>query len=169
MIFYLFVTYSGRLHFYIKTLKMATIEESNLFGTIRLEDIVEFEKVNKVHLPDDYKQFLKDHNGGRPVPNLCKPIRSDVQWIYGMVEEPYWASLFQHLDIFRHRIPSWYFPIANDSGGNLYILSLYKDNHGTIAFWDHELETSGDADQYFENMTFVASSFTEFLDELAEL
>lgn len=70
--------------------------------------------------------------------------------------------------MFRKRIPSWYFPIANDSGGNLYLMSLYQENHGLIAFWRHEEETTGDADQYFDNMSIVATSFSEFLDHIVE-
>ena len=42
-------------------------------------------------------------------------------------------------------------------------MSLYKSNIGTIAFWDHENEAEeGEAEQYFDNMTMVAKSFTEF-------
>ena len=142
------------------------IRHSNEFGPIRLQDIVDFEEENNIKLPEDYKQFLIEHNGGQPFPCIS-PI-SDVQWIYGMVHEPNYASLFWHIDIFQRRIPGWYFPIANDSGGNLYLMSLYHENHGTIAFWDHEGETEGDADQYFDNMKFVANSFTEFLNQLTE-
>src|SRR5690349_9746159 len=142
------------------------IRDSNKFGKIRVEDIADFEEANEIKLPADYKQFLIDHNGGAPYPNVSPEVRSDVQWIYGMVLEPYYASLFQHIDMFQKRIPSWYFPIANDSGGNLYLMSLYHENHGTIAFWNHEDETEGDADQYFGNMKFVANSFTEFLSQL---
>lgn len=147
---------------------MTQILDSNLFGNIRIADLTEFEEANNVALPGDYKQFLIEHNGGRPYPNICLAVKSDVQWIYGMVHEPYYASLFQHIAIYQNRIPSWYFPIANDSGGNLYVMSLYKENHGMVAFWDHERETAGDADQYFDNMRFVATSFTEFFSQLVE-
>jgi hypothetical protein len=96
------------------------ILHSNEFGKIQLKDISDFEEVNDIKLPDDYRQFLIEHNGGKPYPNISPILKSDVQWIYGMVHEPYYASLFQHLDMFQGRIPSWYFPIANDSGGNLF-------------------------------------------------
>ncbi|HUC81845.1 MAG TPA: SMI1/KNR4 family protein [Flavisolibacter sp.] len=146
---------------------MAEIKNGNQFGKVNLTDIDDFEKHNNVQLPDDYRQFLIHYNGGKPVPNIEPTIRSDVQWIYGMVVEPYYASLFQHLETFSGRIPSWYMPIANDSGGNLYVMSLYAENHGTIAFWNHENEADeGEADEYFDNMKFVAGSFTEFLNNL---
>lgn len=146
---------------------MTEIIDSNKFGKINLQDITDFEVHNNVRLPDDYKEFLIKHNGGVPQPNIEPTVKSDIQWIYGMVEGPYYASLFQHLDMFEGRLPSWYIPIANDSGGNLYIMSLYPENHGLIAFWDHESEAEeGEADEYFDNMTFVASSFGHFLNQL---
>lgn len=147
---------------------MAEILEGNKFGQVQLSDITQFEIHNNVQLPEDYKDFLIKYNGGRPNPNLVPSVKSDVQWIYGMVNEPYYASVFQHIDMFQKRIPSWYFPIANDSGGNLYLMSLYNENHGLIAFWRHEEETDGNADQYFDNMDIVSNSFSEFLNQLVD-
>ncbi len=147
---------------------MTEILDANKFGEIQIEDIKQFEFYNKVVLPDDYKNFLIQYNGGCPRPNIIPSVNSNVDWILGMVDEPYYASLFQHIDMFHRRIPSFYFPIAYDSGGNLYLMSLYSENHGLIAFWDHEGETEGDADQYFDNMKIVATSFTEFLDQLID-
>ncbi len=125
---------------------MTEILEANKFGQIQFGDIFEFETHNNIKLPDDYKDFLTKNNGGRPNPNIVPSVKSDIQWIYGMVEEPYYASIFQHIDMFHKRIPSWYFPIANDSGGNLYLMSLYHENYGLIAFWRHEEETDSNAD-----------------------
>jgi hypothetical protein len=148
---------------------MAEIINGNLFGKIDLQDISQFESHNNINLPEDYKYFLITHNGGKPNPNIEPTVKSDVQWIYGMVSKPYYASLFQHLDMFQNRLPSWYIPIANDSGGNLYIMSLYEENRGVVAFWDHENEAEeGQADQYFDNVSLVASSFTDFLNQLVD-
>lgn len=147
---------------------MTEILEGNKFGRVQISDINQFETHNNISLPNDYKDFLIRNNGGRPNPNLVPSVKSDVQWIYGMVDEPYYASIFQHIDMFHKRIPSWYFPIANDTGGNLYLMSLYHENHGLIAFWRHEEETDGDADQYFDNMSIVANSFTDFLNQLVD-
>lgn len=144
------------------------IRHSNEFGKLGIQDLVDFEETNDIKLPEDYKQFLIEHNGGRPHPCISPIAKSDVQWIYGMVYEPNYASLFWHIEIFQKRIPNWYFPIANDSGGNLYLMSLSHENFGLIAFWDHEGETNGDVDQYFDNMKNVANSFTEFLNQLIE-
>lgn len=73
---------------------MIEILEGNKFGEIHLDDIVEFEKLNNVTLPKDYKDFLVKYNGGKPSPNIVPTVKSDVQRIYGMVEEPNYASIF---------------------------------------------------------------------------
>ena len=82
---------------------MTEILESNKFGRIQLNDIDEFEAYNNVTFPQDYKIFLVRHNGGKPSPNIVPSVRSDVQWIFGMVTEPYYASIFQHIDMFHKR------------------------------------------------------------------
>ncbi len=138
----------------------------NEYGAIDEKHIVEFEKDNGVTLPNDYKEFLKEYNGGEPVNKILPKPNTTIQYVYGMVEEPSWASLFKAIDTFQNRIPSWYVPIANDDGGNLIIMNLYEESRGVIAFWDHENECEGDADQYFENLTLVANSFTEFVNSL---
>lgn len=142
------------------------LEESNPYGPANLADIAEFEEANEVSLPDDYKKFLLEHNGGRPDPNVLSGPDTDVQWLYGMVEEPAWASLFHALDTYEGRIPAWYMPIGMDSGGNLFVMSLYEENKGVVALWWHEDEAEGNGSEYFDNLTHVADSFTEFADLL---
>lgn len=144
------------------------IEESNLFGPVNPKDIIEFEEANEVLLPDDYKDFLLQHNGGRPVPNQLPEVNTDVNWLYSMVEEPGWASLFQAIDVYESRIPSRYMPIGTNSSGNIYIMSLFAENKGLIALWWHEEEAKENGSEYFDNLTALANSFTEFLASLEE-
>ena len=145
------------------------IEEANKFGKINPKEIIDFEKANNVQVPLDYASFLEKYNGGRPIPNYVPSARSDVDWIYGMHQGPAWSNLFDAIDSYQGRIPSWYMPIATDSGGNLYLMSLYEKNRGYIAFWRHEFEADGNASQYFDNMSLVAESFQGFLDQLTEI
>lgn len=142
------------------------MEESNPFGPVNPADIVEFEEENEISLPDDYKNFLLRSNGGRPVFNELPEVGTDVQWLFGMVEEPDWASLFHALEVYEGRIPAWYMPVGTDSGGNLFIMSLYAENKGVIALWYHEDEAEENGAEYFDNLAHVADSFGEFLDLL---
>ena len=64
------------------------------------------------------------------------------------------------------RVPTDLVPIARDPGGNLICISIGKDDLGAIYFWDHEMETEGDARNYYENVFLIASSFSEFLKGL---
>jgi hypothetical protein len=139
------------------------LEESNPYGPIDPADLVEFEEANEVSLPDDYKSFLLEYNGGRPEPNELLEPSTDVQWLFGMVEEPAWASLFHALDTYEGRIPAWYIPIGTDSGGNIFIMSLFEENKGVVALWWHEDEAEQNGSEYFDNLTHVADSFSEFM------
>lgn len=142
----------------------------NKYNTkLKIDEINIFENDIGIKLPKDYISFLLEFNGGKPMLNNCQVIISDVNWIYGMFNEPEWASLYNAMYTFVGRIPGWYIPIARDSGGNQYLMSLYEGNYGVIAFWKHEFELmTGDASQYFDNMTKVSDSFSEFLENLKE-
>ena len=146
-------------------------EEVKPFGEVDFQDIKDFEASNEVILPDDYKNFLEIQNGGRPKQNNLGTVETDVQWLYGMYDyenAPDWANFFEALDTYEGRLPSWYIPIGRDSGGNLFIMSLYEENRGLVAWWLHEQEAQENADEYFDNVRIVADNFTEFLKLLSD-
>ncbi|MBS1656290.1 MAG: SMI1/KNR4 family protein, partial [Bacteroidetes bacterium] len=45
------------------------IEKKREFGAIQEIELNDFEKENGILLPDDYKKFLLEFNGGKPIPN----------------------------------------------------------------------------------------------------
>ena len=137
----------------------------NEFGQLDQQELFEFQKDNEIQLPEDYIRFLNEYNGGKPTLNSIN-ANYNVDWIYGFHNGPKWSNIFHAIDTYQDRIPSWYFPIANDSFGNLYIMSVYHGNHGLIAFWDHENEATENASQYFDNMVLIAKSFNDFLSKL---
>lgn len=147
---------------------MTKINDSNRFGSLNSDNLDKFESNHSLTLPKEYRTFLLTHNGGAPEPSNVKIIESDVQWIYGIHNGENWASLEQHIKTYENRLPSKTLPIANDSCGNIYLLSLRNDSFGEIWFWDHENESDEIADEYFENTTKVNLSFPEFLSELYE-
>ena len=62
------------------------------------------------------------------------------------------------------RIPPGALPIAEDPGGNLFLLSLAGDSRGAVFFWDHEEEPVDAVDwSDFDNVHQVAGTFAEFL------
>lgn len=147
---------------------MIEILDSKRFGSISAERLGEFEAKYSLKLPDDYRTFLLDHNGGKPKPNINKNPETDIQWIYGIHHAEYWASLEEHIATYENRIPSKTVPIANDSLGNLFLLSLREETYGEIWFWDHENESDTSGKEYYDNIEVSASSFKDFLTNLYE-
>jgi hypothetical protein len=148
------------------------VKRSNRFGKLSPHQLHRFEEKYGLRLPEDYRQFLLRHNGGDPHPKNTidfkegrKLTSGDVQFIYGIHDGEYWASLEWHLQCYQGRIIQDGLPIAGDSAGNQYVLVIRGERAGQVYFWDHEMETDPPG---FANMTYVASSFTQFGEELHE-
>lgn len=147
---------------------MTTIRDSNRFGKLDLQTLNDFVEKYSLALPDDYKKFLLEHNGGDPVPSTNRTPETFVQWIYGIQDEENWASLEWNIDIYDERIPFKTIPIATDPGGNQFLLSYRPDSYGEIWFWDHENECETSAKDYFDNIIKSANSFSDFVNNLYE-
>ncbi len=138
----------------------------NEFGKLSDEELNDFELTNNMKLPNDYRQFLLANNGGKPTKQANKSPETIVTYILGMHNGDYYASLYRHIDMFAKRIPFSTFPIATDSFGNLFLLSVHSENYGQIFFWDHEGEPEIQDGHYVDNVSFVADSFAEFMNKL---
>ncbi|HEX3054293.1 MAG TPA: SMI1/KNR4 family protein, partial [Aggregatilineaceae bacterium] len=121
--------------------------------------------------PEDYRQFLLQHNGGKPEPDTIDfmehstPNSSDITYIYGIHSGEYWARLDWHMNTYEGRIIDEGLSIAGDSVGNQYVLVIRGHKKGHIFFWNHEEETDTPS---FDNMSHIAKSFTEFIEKLYE-
>jgi hypothetical protein len=123
-------------------------------------------------LPDEYRRFLLKYNGGRPEPFSFKfkgrDTGSRIAFLFGIGGEDY-RDLLWTLDIFRGRLPSRFFPIANDDGGNLICISMSGEDSGKIFFWWHEWEADpgqGESPETQDNVELIADSFGEFMEAL---
>ena len=146
---------------------MLKVKEPNTFGKLSVEELNDFEIVNQIKLPEDYRIFLLENNGGIPLLQINQDSDKVVTYIFGMHNGDYYASLYKHIDMFQKRLPFGTFPIASDPFGNLFIMSLSPENHGQIFFWDHEEEPAEQDGHYIENISFVSYSFTEFQQQLS--
>ncbi|MHB8901103.1 MAG: SMI1/KNR4 family protein [Thermoguttaceae bacterium] len=134
-------------------------------------EILDNKQKYSCRLPDDYRKFLLENNGGFPSPACvyfeenAQQTASDVLYFFAVGDERPWASLQWHHDTYSGRLPKNTLPIARDSCGNLWLLSVGSDNAGSIFFWDH-----GSSDTFDEtdlgNWPCVATSFTHFRDNL---
>lgn len=135
---------------------------ANIFGTLGEERLARFEKALRTTLPDEYRSFLLNHNGGRPSKPLFTapgaPQGATVEWFFALHDQPYDPDderpvkrgvpayfkqpLQDVLRDFRSEQPrSRFVPIARDSAGNLVCIGLSGNDRGKIAFYDHELES----------------------------
>ena len=126
-----------------------------------------FEKSLGITLPDDYKQFLLQNNGGYPSEELVFTLddsQSVLSHFYtlGLPTDDI-LSLEECLKQFvvTRRIESNYLPIADDAFGNQLCLRLSGREHGQVYFWDHEANEG--------KMTKIADSFTSFCQSLKVL
>jgi hypothetical protein len=144
------------------------IENNNGLGKLPVIELEDFEKVNNIKLPKDYRAFLLEFNGGKPMPNVNPDTTRMVSYILGMHNDKYDESIYRVIEAYAGRLPFDSFPIARDPFGNLYLMSFNNEQHGFIYFWYHECESPVPDGNYVKNCHFVACSFTQFLEGLKE-
>lgn len=97
--------------------------------TIGTHDIALIEMQFDVELPDSYRKFLLDYNGGTPNPDTvdvpgAPDSPTDVQVFFGIGREVESSDLAWNVALVRERCPQLRaFPVACDSGGNLFCIS----------------------------------------------
>jgi hypothetical protein len=127
-------------------------------------------------LPADYRAFLLTHNGGKPSLTGFRMERegrgyseSSVAWLYGIQDGGEFFNSFElHYRGLRGRMPAHIIPIGSDPGGNQICISVAGPDLGRVYFWDHEKEADPDEDEEpgYDNLYFVANSFSDFLNGL---
>lgn len=137
------------------------------------KDLNELETKLKVKFSMEYKAFLEKNNGGMPKEALGfrfieKDIETQKTWEQGS-DIHYFYNVDEMLEAYENltyecMIPNDYIPIACDSFGNNILLCLnLQKNYGGVFFANHEIEKTNKG---FDNISFVANSFNEFLDSL---
>ena len=122
-------------------------------------------------LPESYKDFLLQFNGGAPSPDMLEV----PNWYGGATCLAYFFGLYEG-DTYNlektyrgaaEYLPDGFLPIAEDSGGNLICLGIKSRKKNKVYFWDHEdmLDSEGKPKRDFSNMYLLANSFEKFLDE----
>ena len=124
-------------------------------------------------LPDDYRKFLLENNGGFPSPDCVdfeeagRKTASDVFCFFAVRDERAWASMEWHYETYAGRLPKDTLPIARDSCGNLWLLGVGSENVGSVFFWDPgSYDTFDETD--LDNWPRVAASFQKFRDNLCD-
>lgn len=147
---------------------MTTLE--TFAPTADVESIAAFEVKTGLILPEDYKRFLRERNGGRPQPSAFDVPNWPGEWsdvgdffaLYSGKE----CNLEAWHEMLRHRLPHGFLAIADDPGGNFICLGTTPPYNGKVYYWDssNDWDIPEGADTLFE----VASGFETFLDNLKE-
>jgi cell wall assembly regulator SMI1 len=129
------------------------------------------EKSLKIRLPQDYRSFLLQNNGGKPDPDGF-----DVETINGPKansrvgyflaihdgKQDSFEDYFNTYKVKATRIPAHLVPIAHDSKGNLICIAVTGRDVGAVHFWDKDDSVDDGAD----NCHLLAKNFDEFLNAL---
>jgi hypothetical protein len=130
------------------------------FGNATRRQIEEFETRNGITLPEPYRSFLAETNGGRPL-NQEFVVEG---WGSSGVSDFYAIGTGNSFDLdaardrFLDVLPKDVLAIASDPGGNQICLGLNADLAGKIFFWDHE-----DASRQLRE---ISPSFQSFVNDL---
>jgi hypothetical protein len=115
--------------------------------------------------PVDYRRFLLDFNGGKPVPNfLLIPDLNEkviIDSFYG-IGRPY-SDLSKSTAELRYSLdmPEKFIPIAFDPGGNSLIMESGNVEGAEVYYWDSARHFALSTDE--ENAFLVAHSFADLL------
>lgn len=144
-------------------------------------DLKMIEEKFGITLPEEYREFLISHNGGKPDPDSLPMIENgkltDVavrQFFKIGVEGDYsFEENFKIFKISEERLPVSLVPIGEDVFGNLFCISVGVDDYGKIYFWDHEgeMRKSDDLEDkgYPSNVYLIADSFDQMLEKFYEV
>jgi hypothetical protein len=132
-------------------------------------EIAAFERKVGLTLPESYKMFLLQSNGGRPGDSDIFVVpgwqykRSVADTFFGIGTGDS-SDLEKCIARFSERIPSDCIPIGRDAGGNILCLRIGGIHDGQIYFWDHEAEPEQPESR--SNMYKVADTIQALLDSL---
>jgi hypothetical protein len=132
-------------------------------------DISNLEMRLGMALPEQYRRFLLDFNGGTPTPDTVDieglpGASADVQVFFGIGRPVESSGLEWNMATLAERLKEGLLPIASDSGGSVFCLSLQGRNRGAVLYCDLQsvfVDFESDPKLYP-----VASDFEAFLKRL---
>ncbi len=123
-------------------------------------------------LPDDYRAFLLQRNGGTPRYRDAFRVKNwrgsdnvfGLQCLFGIHRSTETENIDGCVNVYRGRIPKAMLPVGCTDFGDLILLDLNEQPNG-VFLWDHENEPdSGE----MSNVYRISSSFQSFLESLWE-
>ncbi|ATB40254.1 hypothetical protein CYFUS_005702 [Cystobacter fuscus] len=139
-------------------------------------DLANVERELGVVLPDDYKSFMLQHNGGTTEPDgfairWREGQKGADDWKTSTLSRLYyvWNERLSNLvrnnkTTFKDRIPSDTITVGADAGGNQILLVVSGLNKGKVLFWVKDYEASDGDTSGYDNVGVLADSFEEFIN-----
>ncbi len=147
------------------------IAYANEHGPLSLSRLNDFETRTRIRLPEDYRQFLLENNGGQPEPAffwIKRPVDgSRVHRFYGLFEGKLPPSLYAYAGADRRGVPAGLLPIGDDGVGNLICIGVAAPRYGGVFFLDHDA-LSWRHPNANGAINRLADSFSSFLLSLME-
>lgn len=147
---------------------MATIKITNSYGALDEQRLLTLEKKIGTSLPNDYREFLIQFNGGEPSPQGFWIIENYdgfcVHEFFGLNDGPEWLSL-DRINNSELGLPESLLPIADDGLGDYVCLKITGDDFGAIFFVDHDQHPYEDRES-FDGIIKLRESFSEFVSSL---
>lgn len=149
-----------------------TLSEKN----ITVEDVNNAEEKLALKLPELYKLFLLQNNGGVPekyaIDFQAKKLRlqgDDIKIFFSIGGKVTNDITFKNKPI-NNSLPQGLIYIANTHSSNFIILSTREDSYGQVFYKDHEFEDKSPFDpinnQLPESIVKIADDFDEFIAKL---
>jgi hypothetical protein len=115
-----------------------------------------FEKLIGSKLPNSYRTFLIDINGGIPFKKyfLYNNTGSLIKCFFGITNEKDF-DIVRFYNHYKNLIPEYLLPIGEDDGGNILMMAISGKDYGKLFFLDHE-----------QPICLLANSFEEFINSL---
>ena len=132
-------------------------------------EIIALEEKIGAEIPDEYRGFLLSNNGGRPEPDGVEVPgydETDVQILFGLGRSIRSSCIDWNMESLRTRLPELAIPIASDSGGNVFCLSIKKGSQGSVFYLDLNSVFGDDFKE--APMYEVSSTFVNFMESLFE-
>ena len=130
---------------------------------VTIQEVEQFESDHVFKLPNSYKQFLAQNNGGVPKEKIFwdGEIESGVFYFYPLKYGD--TNALEHIIPVLHDneekiLPVTYFPFARTAGGSIYAFSMESKNYGEVYIFHY------DDSEPFK----MANSFEEFINYLEE-
>jgi SMI1 / KNR4 family (SUKH-1) len=141
---------------------------------IAAHDVTAFEADFGYALPDDYRAFLLEVNGGRTADSHCRYLKGVVNQLFCLNEDDEASDLKVRAEWARRDLPSRaLLVVGHDDCGGSFLLALDGEHRGEV-WLQVDDERPHDANPrvlWHDRRDFskLANSFTEFMESLGPL